>query len=108
MLLAVDIGNTNVVFGLYRGKTLEQTFRVSTVRTRTEDEYGVLLLELLSLRSVPRDSIEAAIIASVVPPLTEVMTQAVRHAFAREPLVVGPGTKTGIPVLYENPRDVGS
>ncbi|HEY2407787.1 MAG TPA: type III pantothenate kinase [Polyangiaceae bacterium] len=108
MLLAVDIGNTNVVFGLYRERTLEQTFRVSTVRTRTEDEYGVLLLELLSLRKVPRDAIDAAIIASVVPPLTEVMSQAVRQAFARDPLIVGPGTKTGIPVLYENPRDVGS
>jgi len=108
MLLAVDIGNTNVVFGLYRGRTLEQTFRVSTVITRTEDEYGVLLQQLLTLRKVPSDAIDAAIIASVVPPLTEVMVQAVRHAFAREPLVVGPGLKTGIPVLYENPRDVGA
>jgi type III pantothenate kinase len=108
MLLAVDIGNTNVVFGLYRGRTLEQTFRVSTVITRTEDEYGVMLLQLLALRKVPSDAIDAAIIASVVPPLTDVMAEAIRHAFAREPLVVGPGLKTGIPVLYENPRDVGA
>ena len=108
MLLAVDIGNTNVVFGLYRGRTLEQTFRVSTVTTRTEDEYGVMLQQLLALRKVPNDAIDAAIIASVVPPLTDVMAEAIRHAFAREPLVVGPGLKTGIPVLYENPRDVGA
>jgi len=108
MLLAVDIGNTNVVFGLYRGRSLEQTFRVSTVITRTEDEYGVLLQQLLMLRKIPSDAIDAAIIASVVPPLTDVMVEAVRHAFAREPLVVGPGLKTGIPVLYENPRDVGA
>jgi type III pantothenate kinase len=108
MLLAVDIGNTNVVFGLYQGRTLEQTFRVSTVTTRTEDEYGVLLQQLLTLRKVPSDAIDAAIIASVVPPLTDVMAEAIRHAFAREPLVVGTGLKTGIPVLYENPRDVGA
>ncbi|HEY3667207.1 MAG TPA: type III pantothenate kinase [Polyangiaceae bacterium] len=108
MLLAVDIGNTNVVFGLYRGRTLEQTFRVSTVITRTEDEYGVMLQQLLALRKVPSDAIDAAIVASVVPPLTDVMCEAIRHAFAREPLVVGPGLKTGIPVLYENPRDVGA
>src|SRR6188768_3664908 len=108
MLLAVDIGNTNIVFGLYRGRTLEQTFRVSTVRTRTEDEYGVMLQQLLALRKVPNDAIEAAIVASVVPPLTDVMSEAIRHAFAREPLVVGPGLKTGVPVLYENPRDVGA
>jgi type III pantothenate kinase len=108
MLLAVDIGNTNVVFGLYRGRALEQTFRVSTVITRTDDEYGVMLQQLLALRKVPSDAIEAAIVASVVPPLTDVMCEAIRHAFAREPLVVGPGLRTGIPVLYENPRDVGA
>src|SRR6186713_835051 len=108
MLLAVDIGNTNIVFGLYCGRTLEQTFRVSTVRTRTEDEYGVMLQQLLALRKVPNDAIAAAIVASVVPPLTDVMSEAIRHAFAREPLVVGPGLKTGVPVLYENPRDVGA
>ena len=108
MLLAVDIGNTNVVFGLYRDRQLEQTFRVSTVTTRTEDEYGVLLQQLLMLRKVPMDSVDAAIVASVVPPLTDVMCDAIRHAFAREPVVVGPGLKTGMPVLYENPRDVGA
>ncbi len=70
MLLAVDIGNTNIVFGLYVGRKLEQTFRVSTVRTRTEDEYGVMLQQLLALRKVPNDAIDAAIVASVVPPLT--------------------------------------
>lgn len=108
MLLTVDIGNTNVVFGLYDGEKLVHTMRVATVKTRTEDEYGVLLLELLALRRVSPKSIEAAILASVVPPLTEVMAEAIRGAFAREPIIVGTGTKTGIPVLYENPREVGS
>ncbi len=108
MLLVVDIGNTNVVFGLYDDATLTHTFRVSTVLSRTEDEYGVLLLQLMTLRKLEHDVVNAAIIASVVPPLTDVMVQAVRHAFAREPMVVGPGLKTGMPVLYENPREVGA
>ena len=108
MLLAVDIGNTNVVFGLYDGTTLTRTFRVSTVRTRTADEYGVLLHQMMTLHGLPPGRVEAAIVASVVPPLTDVMSDAIRHAFAREPLVVGPGVKTGISVLYDNPRDVGA
>jgi len=108
MLLVIDIGNTNVVFGLYEGEALLHTFRVATVHSRTEDEYGVLLLQLMTLRKLTYDVVHAAIIASVVPPLTDVMVQAVRHAFAREPMVVGPGLKTGMPVLYENPREVGA
>src|SRR5262245_46423905 len=107
MLLAVDIGNTNGGVGLYEGTLLLETVRGATVRTRTEDEYGVLLLELLTLRNIAPESIKAAIIASVVPPLTDVLGEAIRRAFAREPMIVGPGLKTGIPVLYENPRDVG-
>jgi type III pantothenate kinase len=108
MLLAVDIGNTNVAFGLYRDTTLTQTFRAETVRSRTADEYGVLLGQMVSLRGVPANSVSAAIVASVVPPLTDVLVEAIRHAFAREPVVVGPGTKTGIAVKYESPRDVGA
>ena len=108
MLLAVDIGNSNVVFGLYQGVELLHTFRVSTVLTRTEDEYGVLLRELLALRKLEWNVVEAAIIASVVPQLTDVLADAIRSAFAREPVVVGPGLKTGMPVLYENPREVGA
>jgi type III pantothenate kinase len=108
MLLAVDIGNTNVAFGLYRDATLTQTFRAETVRSRTADEYGVLLGQMVSLRGVPANSVSAAIVASVVPPLTDVLVEAIRHAFAREPVVVGPGTKTGIAVKYESPRDVGA
>ena len=108
MLLAVDIGNSNIVFGLYEGAKLLQTFRASTDTTRTEDEYGVLLRQMLELRGIDPKTIQAAIIASVVPPLTDVMGDAIRHAFAREPMVVGPGLKTGIAVLYDNPREVGA
>jgi type III pantothenate kinase len=108
MLLAVDIGNTNVVLGLYDGDTLAHTFRAATVHARTEDEYGVLLLQLLGLHGLSPKIVDAAIIASVVPPLTDVMADAIRRAFAREPVLVGPGLKTGMPVLYENPREVGA
>ena len=108
MLLVVDLGNTNVVLGLYEGEQLVQTFRVATVRSRTEDEYAVLLLQLLSLRQLSSKAVSAAIIASVVPQLTDVMVSAIRQAVGREPLIVGPGLKTGMPVLYDNPHDVGS
>jgi len=108
MLLVVDLGNTNVVLGLYEGEQLVQTFRVATVRSRTEDEYAVLLLQLLSLRQLSSKAVSAAIIASVVPQLTDVIVSAIRQAVGREPLIVGPGLKTGMPVLYDNPHDVGS
>ncbi len=108
MLLAIDIGNTNVVFGVFAGEALEHTFRVSASRERTVDEYAVLLRQLLRVREIEPAAITATIIASVVPPLTDVLGDAVREGFARSPLVVGPGLKTGIPVLYENPREVGA
>ncbi len=108
MLLAVDLGNTNVVLGLYEQEKLVQTFRVATVRSRTEDEYAVLLQQLLSLRQLTSRAVSAAILASVVPQLTDVMVSAIRQALGREPLIVGPGLKTGMPVLYDNPHDVGA
>lgn len=108
MLLAIDIGNTNVAFGLFEASELRQTFRVQTVRAKTADEYAVLLRQMLTLRELDPAVVTAAIIASVVPPLTDVLSEAVRLAFARDPVVVGPGVKTGISVLYDNPRDVGA
>ena len=108
MLLAIDVGNTNITFGLYQGTRLAQTFRIETARSRTADEYGVLIGQMLGLRGFEAKAVSAAIIASVVPPLTDVMVEAVRHAFAREPLVVGPGLRTGVAVKPESPRDVGA
>lgn len=108
MLLAVDVGNTNIVFGLYEGERLAHTFRISTLRHRTEDEHGILLLDLLRFRAVDPKAIEGAIIASVVPPLTDVLAQAIRHAFQAEPVLVGPGLRTGVRILYENPREIGA
>lgn len=107
MLLAIDIGNTHIKFGLFSGHRLEHKIRLVTDQDRTEDEYGVLLLGALDQRGLRADAVTSAIIASVVPELTEGVVSIVRRLFKREPLVVGPGLKTGMPVLYDSPREVG-
>lgn len=108
VLLAVDLGNTNITYGIFREAALERTFRTQTVRSRTADEYAVLLRQLLDFHGIRPGALHAAILASVVPQLTEVLTQAIELVFGTSPLVVGPGMKTGIPVLYDNPHDVGA
>jgi type III pantothenate kinase len=108
MLLAIDIGNTNLTCGLFDAQTLTLTFRAETVRSRTADEYAALLLQLTQVHRVGSGAVDAAIIASVVPQLTDVIVQAVRIAFGQTAAVVGPGTKTGVSVRYDNPHDVGA
>ncbi|MBX3228982.1 MAG: type III pantothenate kinase [Labilithrix sp.] len=108
MLLAIDVGNTNIVYGLIDGTKLVHQFRVETNRNRTADEYAVVVRQLLSMREVAASDVKAAIIASVVPALTEPMLDLVRRGFGLEALVVGPGIKTGMSILYENPREVGA
>lgn len=108
MLLAVDIGNTNITFGVWDKSRLLHTFRAASVATRTADEYAILLQQMLALRGVADSRIEGAIVASVVPSLTEALVNAIRTAYAREPLIVGPGLKTGMPISYENPREIGA
>ncbi len=108
MLLAIDVGNTNIVYGLFDGKDLVHQFRVETSRGRTADEYAVILRQLLAMRDVRPSDVDGAIVASVVPALTEPMIDLVRRAFGKEALVVGPGIKTGMAILYENPREVGA
>ena len=108
MLLAIDVGNTNIVYGLFDGPALAHTFRVQSVRGRTADELAVTLLALLSMHGVSASSIDAAILACVVPSLTEPMVRLVRDAFGRDTTVVGPGLRTGMAILIENPREVGA
>jgi type III pantothenate kinase len=108
MLLVIDVGNTNIVYGLFEGADLIRQFRVETGRGRTADEYAVVLRQLLAMYGIAPEAVEAAILASVVPSLTESMAELVRRAFGREALVVGPGIKTGMSILYENPREVGA
>lgn len=108
MLLAVDIGNTNLTFGLYRGLDLALTFRAETVRSRTTDEYAALLSQLAMVHAIGQGEVKAAIVASVVPQLTDTIVRAIRLAFGRDAMVVGPGTKTGVQIRYDNPHDVGA
>ncbi len=108
MLLAFDVGNTTVAIGLFRGKTLVKGWKIKTDREKTGDEYGAVLLNLFQVAGLPAKKIEAAIISSVVPPLTPVFQDVCREFFGIDALVVGPGLKTGMPILYENPLEVGA
>lgn len=107
MLLAIDVGNTHTVLGLYRDHELTDHWRISTAPERTADELGVLLLNLMSTRG-RRPKVDAAILSSVVPPLTDTLVLMVERYFGARCRVVGPGLKTGMPILYENPREVGA
>jgi type III pantothenate kinase len=108
MLLAVDVGNTNIVYGLFEGEALVHQFRVESARGRTSDEYAVQLHSLLAMHGIDPTAVDAAIIACVVPSLTEPMMQLVKRGFGRDALVVGPGIRTGMAILIENPREVGA
>jgi type III pantothenate kinase len=108
MLLAFDIGNTTVAVGLFRGPKLVKSWKISTDRGKTSDEYGGVLLNLFRVADLQTKKFEAAIIASVVPPLTPVFEDMCREFFHLDALVVGPGLKTGMPILYENPLEVGA
>ena len=108
MLLAVDVGNTHTVLGLYDGDKLVHDFRIESSRSRTVDEHHVLLRNLLDIAGIERESVNGSILASVVPALGEVIARAVKLAFGHDMLVGGPGIKTGMPILYENPREVGA
>ena len=108
MLLAVDVGNTNISYGVLDGARLVHHLRTESNRQRTADEYAVLVRQMLQLRGLDPSVVDAAIIASVVPALTDVMVDFVKRAFGLEAAVVGPGIKTGMPILYEDPREVGA
>lgn len=108
MLLVIDIGNTNIVYGIYDGEKLLHHWRVSTNRNSTADEYGVALRTLFTYAGFNHADIDAIAIASVVPPLNPAIEQMCRRYFGIEPLVIGPGVKTGLPIRYENPREIGA
>lgn len=108
MILAIDVGNTNTVIGVFEGDKLLANYRISSDRGRTADESGMLLLHLLDYSSMPRAEITGTIVSSVVPPLISVFEAMCRKYFGHEPLVVGPGVKTGVSIRYENPKEVGA
>lgn len=108
MLLALDIGNTNITAGLYEGTTLGPRWRLATRHHRTADEYGVYLVQLLAYHGLRPDAISAAVIASVVPPLTGTFVQATQQYLGQLPLVVDGLMKTGVRVMIDEPSQVGA
>jgi len=108
MLMTIDIGNTNIAFGLYDGDELGPTWRVSTNHHRMPDEYGLQIDGLLRHKDFTPDDITGICLASVVPPLTGTFVQACQEYIGVAPLVVDAGVKTGVKILYETPRSVGA
>ncbi len=108
MLLVIDIGNTNTVLGVFRGEELIANWRLTTARHQTVDEYGVLTRNLFTLANLDRDAIGGVIISSVVPPMNSTLAEMSQRYFGLKALFVEPGVKTGMPVLYDNPQEVGA
>ncbi|MHB8055431.1 MAG: type III pantothenate kinase [Candidatus Aminicenantales bacterium] len=108
MLIAFDIGNTTVAIGLFQGASLARDWRIRSDRDKTCDEYGVILLNLLRMAGIEPAEVKAAIISSVVPPLTPIFQTLCRSMLSVRPFVVGPGLRTGMPILYDAPAEVGA
>lgn len=108
MLLVIDVGNTNIVLGIFKDQELVDHWRVSTDRLRTTDEYGVLIRHLFYLNGVNSEEIDAIIISSVVPPVMPTLERMCQRYFGLTPLVIGPGVKTVMDIKYDNPREVGA
>jgi type III pantothenate kinase len=108
LLLAFDIGNTNMVIGVFKGKELIISWRISTDRQKTADEYGILMQNLFFFHKIDPREVRDIIFSSVVPPIMASLEEMAEKYFNKSPLVVGPGIKTGMPINYENPREVGA
>jgi type III pantothenate kinase len=108
MLLAIDVGNTNIVVGVFDGAALVHSWRLQTLRERTADEVGLLIVGLFQHRKIDLSVVDAISMASVVPPLTPIMRSMVQRYFGRPALVVEPTVNAGMPILYERPAEVGA
>lgn len=108
MLLAIDIGNTNLTFGLFHGKKILHKFRLTTSLPRTSDEFGVQIKEQLSHQNVSAQDIEDVIVGSVVPKIMYSLTSGIKKYLHCDPIIVGQGTKTGIKIATTNPMEVGA
>ena len=108
MLLAIDIGNTNIVMGVMKGLELIASFRLTTQTPRTSDEYGIMIVEMLRQKDINIQNITAVIISSVVPDIMYSFNNGIKRYLKQKPLIVGPGLKTGIAVRTDNPREVGA
>ncbi len=108
MILAIDIGNTNIVIGGIDNDKIHFVARLSTDRTKTEDEYAVIFKNILEIHHISVQSFDGAIISSVVPPLINILKRSVKMLTALTPIVVGPGIKTGLNIKIDNPSQLGS
>jgi len=108
MLLAIDVGNTNIVVGVFEGSDLRVSWRLLTLRERTADEVGLMVTGLFSHEQIPLSSITAIVMASVVPPLTPIMLAMAKRYFGHDALLVNPTSNAGMPILYKNPEEVGA
>ncbi|MBI5328368.1 MAG: type III pantothenate kinase [Deltaproteobacteria bacterium] len=118
MLLVIDIGNTNIVVGIYdmdrhksvhdKGQGLAHHWRIGTKKARTADEYGIMIMDLFNFAGVKPQDIKGAIISCVVPPLIDTFLEVGERYFGIKPIVVGPGIKTGMPIMTDNPKEVGA
>lgn len=108
MLLTIDIGNTNIKYGIYKGKELVASFRVSSRISRTADEYGSVLVNLLGDRGIKKTDVDGIVISSVIPPLNYTICHMCEYFFGITPLMVGPGVKTGLNIKTDNPKEVGA
>ena len=108
MLLTMDVGNTNTVLGVFRGAELVAHWRLTTARDQTVDEYGILTRNLFTLAGLDPAAIEGIIISSVVPPLNSTLAEMAQRYCGLKVLFVEPGVKTGMPVHYDNPQEVGA
>jgi type III pantothenate kinase len=108
MLLAIDVGNTNIVLGVFDGTTLVEHWRLQTLRERTADEFGLLVSGLFADRNLDRAVVDGVVLSSVVPPLTGVVRSMVERYFGQDALIVDPAGNSGMPVLYDPPADVGA
>lgn len=108
MILVIDIGNTNIVIGVFDGDTFKGPWRMLTKNRRTSDEYGIFIHHLLEYNNIDTDKFDNIIISSVVPNIMYSFTSAMRKYFEIDPLLIGPGIKTGIHIKAENPKEVGA
>lgn len=108
MILLIDAGNTNIVLGLSKNDDYVASWRISTDAKKTSDEYAIQVMQLFSQSNLNPDEVEGIIISSVVPNIMHSIENMVRKCFKKEPLIIGPGIKTGINIRYDNPKEVGA
>lgn len=108
MILVIDVGNTNMTLGVYEGEELKCTFRMMTKTPRTSDEYGVMITQLLKNKGIEAHELEGSIVSSVVPDVMHSLIGSLARYLGTKPVIVGPGIKTGIRIITEDPRAIGA